>query len=155
MTSWRGGQIEDEVGEDFLQRLRRQIGFVRRAAPDVVAGIDRLQFRGDLGADGRPYAVAADHDIGVLDAAATEVNANAAAVLPHSLERSAEMIMRGIDGRTQQPLQTIPRGQDLAQRPFRGDAALLVDGEPLRHFDAEVGVPAPLRCSASSSSGGS
>ena len=131
-------QIEDEVGEDVLQCPRRQIGLARRAAPDVVTGIDRLQFRCQLGADGGAHAVTADHDIGVLDAAAAEVNANAAAVLLHSLERPAEMIMRGIDGRAQQPLQTIPRGQDLAQWPLRGDAALPVDGEPFLYFDAEV-----------------
>src|SRR5580693_1086765 len=48
------------------------------------------------------------------------------------------MVMRGIDSRAQQPLQTIPRGQDLAQRPLRGDAALPVDGEPFWYFDAEI-----------------
>ena len=131
-------QIEHEIREDFLQRLRREIGLVRRAAPDVIAGVGRLQLRRDLAAHGRADAVAADQDVGLLDAAAVEMHAHAAAVLLDALECPAEMVVRGIDGRAQQALQPIPRGQDLPQRPLGGDAALPVDGDALRHLDAEV-----------------
>ncbi len=101
-------QVEHEIREDFLQRLRREISFVRRAAPDVIAGIAGLQFGRDLPAHGRADAVAADQDVGLLDAAAVEMHAHAAAVLLDALECPAEMVMRGIDGRAEQALQPVP-----------------------------------------------
>ena len=73
-----------------------------------------------------------------FDAAAVEVHAHAAAVLLDALERPAEMIVRRIDGLAQQPLQPVPRGQDLPQRPLAGDAALAVDRDALGHLDAEL-----------------
>ena len=66
------------------------------------------------------------------------MNAHAAAVLLDALERPAEMIARRIDGIAQQPLQAVPRGEDLPERAFVRDAALTVDGDALLHLDAEV-----------------
>ena len=131
-------QIEHEVREDLLERLRREVGFIRRSAPDVVAGIDRLQLRRDLSAHGRADAVAADQDVGVFDTAAIEMHAHAAAVLFDALERPAEMVVRRVDGLAQQPLQPIPGCQDLPQRALAGDAPLAIDGDPFRYLDAEL-----------------
>ena len=117
-------QVEAEIRKNLFQRLRRQIGLVRRAAPDVVAGIGRLQLRRDLAAHRRADAVAADQDVGILDPAAVEVHPHAAAVLLDALERPAEMVVRRIDGLAQQPLQPVPRREDLPQRTFAGDAAV-------------------------------
>ena len=138
MTCCRFGQYSTKYGKDLAQRLRREVGFVRRAAPDVIAGVDRLQFGRDLRAHAGADAVAADQDVGVLDAAAGELHAHAALVLVDALEIPAEMIVRRIDRRAQQALQLVPRGHDLPQRPLFGDAALPVERDALGHLDAEV-----------------
>ncbi len=46
--------------------------------------------------------------------------------------------MRGIYGRAQQPLQTVPRRQNLSKRSLIGNAALAVNGDPFGHLDAEA-----------------
>jgi len=50
----------------------------------------------------------------------------------------AEMVVRGIDGFAQEPLQSVPRGEDLPQRTFADDASLAVDGDALLDLDAEI-----------------
>src|SRR5260370_40272551 len=40
--------------------VRREIGFVRRTAPDVIAGIDRLHLRREVSADAGPKPVTSD-----------------------------------------------------------------------------------------------
>src|SRR5262249_38730357 len=67
-----------------------------------------------------------------------EMHADLAAVLLDALEGMAEVIVRGIDGRAQQPLQPVPRGQDLLQGALADDATLPVDGDAPRNLDAEV-----------------
>src|SRR4249919_1936004 len=73
----------------------------------------------------------------MLDASAGKLHAYAAFVLVDTLEIPAEMVVRLVDGRAQEALQTIPRGQHLPQRPLIRDAALAVDGDALGHLDAE------------------
>src|SRR5262249_24880422 len=73
-----------KIREDAFARRRAWIGFVRRAAPDVVAGIDRLDRGCDLGAHARADAVAADEDIGALAMPAGEMHDDAGAVLLHA-----------------------------------------------------------------------
>ena len=106
-------QEEDEIGKDALQRLGGEIGLVGRSTPDVIAGIDRLHLRRDLRAHAGADAVAAHQQIGALDAALGEVDADPVPVLLDALEGVAEMVVRGIDGLAQQPLQPVPGGQDL------------------------------------------
>ena len=67
-----------------------------------------------------------------------KLHAHAALVLLDALEIPAEVIMRRIDGVAQQPLQPVPRGEDLPQRPLVGDAAVAVDRDALGHLDAEI-----------------
>src|SRR5262249_42842573 len=77
-------------------------------------------------------------NVGVLDAAAGKLHAHPAPVLIDALEIPAEMVTRLVDGGAQQPLQSVPRGQDLPQRALVGDAAITVDGDTLGHLDTEV-----------------
>ena len=130
--------IQNEIREYLAQRLRREVGFVRRSAPDVVAGVDRLQFWGDLRAHAGADAVATHQDVGVFHAAAGELHAHAAFVLVDALEIPAEVIVRGIDGRPQQALQLVPRGHDLPKWPLLGDAAQTVERDALGDLDAEI-----------------
>ena len=130
-------QKEGEVRIDLAPRPLRQIGLVGSAAPNVVAGVDRLHLRGHLAAHARTNAVAANQDVGVFDAAVGERHAHAALVLVDTLEIPAEMVVRGIDGGAQQALQPVPRAEDLAQWPLLGDAAVAVDGDALGYLDAE------------------
>src|SRR5581483_10096191 len=97
------------------------------AAPDVIAGIDRLHLRRHLTAHAGADAVAADQDVGLLHAAVGEHDAHAAPVLLDALEIAAEMVVRRIDGGAQQPLQAVPGGEDLPQRPLVLDAAVAVE----------------------------
>ena len=126
-----GQEEARNTGKMLAQRLRREVGLVRRAAPDVVAGIDRLHLRRDLRAHAGADAVAADQEVGALDAAVGEMHAHAALVLLDALEAAAEMVVRGIDGLAQQPLQPVPGGEDLPQRPLADDAAVAVEGDAL------------------------
>src|SRR5262249_30589748 len=107
------GQEEREVREDTFARLRLEISLVRRATPNVIAGIDWLDRRRELGAHARADAVAADEDIGAFAAAASKMHGDAGAVLLHALEGVAEMVTRRIDGLAQEPLQPVPRGKNL------------------------------------------
>ena len=94
-----------------------------------------MQFRRDLAAHGGADAIAADQDVGILDATAVEMNAHAAAVLLDALERPAEVIVRRVDGGAEQPLQAVPRGKDLRQQPLVGDAAMAVDIKSYLPYD--------------------
>jgi len=132
------GQEEHEVGKYALARRRGEGGLGRRAAPDVIAGIDRLHFGRDLCADGGTDAVAAHQQIGALDAAIGEMDTDPFALRLDALERMTEVVVRGIDRLAQQPLQPVPGGQDLPQRSFADDAAVAVDGDAFRHLDAEI-----------------
>ncbi len=60
------------------------------------------------------------------------------AVLLHALEAVAEMIVRGIHGLAQQPLQPVPGGQDLPQPAFADHPALAVDGDAPGDLDPEI-----------------
>src|SRR5882757_2245609 len=60
------------------------------------------------------------------------------AILLDALEGAAEVIVRGIDGLAQQPLQPVPRGQDLPQWAFADHPSLAIDGDALRYLDAEI-----------------
>ena len=71
-------------------------------------------------------------------AALGEMDADALPVLLDALEGVAEMVVRGIDGLAQQPLQPVPGGQDLPQRALADDAPLAVDGDALFDLDAEI-----------------
>ncbi len=130
-------QEEHEIREDVAQRLRREVGLVGRAAPDVVAGVDRLHVGGDLGAHAGADAVAADHEVGILHDAVGEMHAHAAAVLLDMGKRMAEVIVRGIDGLAQQTLQPVPRGEDLRQAALADHTTGAVDGDAPLHRDAE------------------
>ena len=137
------GQIERVERVDGAPGLGREISLVRRAAPDVIAGIDRADLGRQLRAHARAHAVAADQNVAMLDLAAGKICAgkfdpHAALVLIDPLEIMAEMIMRIVDGGAQQPLHPVPGGHDLRQRAFVGDAPGAVDGDALSHFDAEI-----------------
>src|SRR5262249_44319864 len=108
-----GGEEGGEGGEEVWGGVGLGMGFVRRAAPDVIAGIDRLDRGRDLGAHARADAVTADEDIGALAMPAGEMHDDAGAVLLHALEGMAEMVTRRIDGLAQEPLQPVPRGENL------------------------------------------
>src|SRR5581483_3458877 len=73
----------------------------------------------------------------LLHAAVGEHDAHAAPVLLDALEIAAEMVVRRIDGGAQQPLQAVPGGEDLPQRPLVLDAAVAVERDALGHLDAE------------------
>ena len=76
--------------------------------------------------------------IGALDPAFGKLDADALPVLLDALERVAEVVMRGIDGLAQQPLQPVPGGQDLRQPPFADHAPLAVDGDAFLDLDSEI-----------------
>jgi hypothetical protein len=138
MICCRCGRKNVEVRENAFARLRPEIGFVRRAAPDVIAGIDRLDRGRDLGAHARADTVAADEDIGAFAAAAGKMHDDAGAVLLHALEGVAEMVTRRIDGLAQEPLQPIPGGENLRQIFLSDDAPVAVESDAFLDFDAEV-----------------
>ena len=72
--------------------VRREIGFIRRTAPDGIAGIDRLYLRREVSADAGPKPVTSDKQIGTFTATVGEIDVNAAAVLIDALKHIAEMI---------------------------------------------------------------
>src|SRR5262245_30189878 len=131
-------QKEREVRENAFARLPLEIGFVGRAAPDVVAGIDRLDRGCDLRAHAGTDAVAADEDIGALVAPASEMHDDAGAVLLHALEGMAEVVMGRVDGLAQEPLQAVPGGENLRQVFLCDHAPVAVECDALLDFDAEV-----------------
>src|SRR5260221_2729884 len=135
------GQEEGEVRENACARLIGKIGFLRRAPPDVIAGIDRLHLRRNVLAHARPDAVAAAEEIGAFAFAADEVHEHTGAVLLDALERVAEMVIPLIDGPAHEPLQPIPGGEDLRQMLFRNHASVSIEGDPFFDLDAEVAGP--------------
>ena len=140
-------QEEREVRENAFARLRPEIGFVRRAAPDVIAGIDRLDRGRDLDAHARADAVAADEDIGALAASAGEMHDDAGAVLLHALEGVAEMVSRRSRCSRSHEVRICGRYFSAITRPSRSRAMRFSTSTPRSR------VPAPLARSASSNSG--
>src|SRR6476661_10172574 len=131
-------QVEREQWIDRVERVRCEVGFVRRAAPDVVAGIDRLHVWSHLPAHTRPNSVAADENIRMLDALAGKLHAHSALILVDPCEIPSEMITGLVDGLPQEPLQAIPGCEDLPQRPLVGDAAFAVDRDALGYLDTKI-----------------
>src|SRR6266481_8753975 len=52
--------IEGVIRKHGPAGVRREIGFVRRTAPDVIDGIDRLHLRREVSADAGPKPVTSD-----------------------------------------------------------------------------------------------
>ena len=77
--------------------MRREIGFIRRTAPDVIAGIDRLHLRCEAGSDIGPKSITSDKQICSFVTAVGEINVNAVAVLLYALEHVSVMIMLSVD----------------------------------------------------------
>lgn len=59
-------QIERQLVEDGPTRRRRDVPLLRDAAPDDIAGVDRLDVRLVLLAHGRTIPVRADEDIAMF-----------------------------------------------------------------------------------------
>ena len=98
--------------------FRRKIGLIRRAAPEVIAGIDRLHLRQR---DGRARWNGTRHkheQIGTLTPAVGETDPNTAAVLLDALEDMPEMIALTIDRLYQQLPQSVPGRDDLKHWPL-------------------------------------
>jgi len=72
-------------------------GLVRRTAPDVITGINRLRFGCELVADARPKSITSDKQICSFVTAVGEINVNAVAVLLYALEHVSVMIMLSVD----------------------------------------------------------
>src|SRR5262249_40601101 len=90
-------QEERIVGEHCSAGFRREIRFIRRAPPNVIAGINRLHVRNEVGADARAKPVASNKEIGALTAPVGKMNVNAATVLLNALEDMSEMIALPVD----------------------------------------------------------
>jgi hypothetical protein len=131
-------QEERIIGKHRPAGFRRKIGFVRRAAPNVIAGIVRLRRRRELGAHARPKTVASDQEIGFFSAAVGEMDSNAAAILLDALERMPKMIALAIDRLEQGLAQPIPRRNDLQLRLFRDDIAAAVECDALVNDNADI-----------------
>src|SRR5262249_11703062 len=102
-------QKEGEVRKQLIQRPQRQICFVRRATPDVIASIVRLYFGQDRRAHGGANTVAPNKDCALFNPPTGEMNANTRTILLDALKVPTEMVMGWVDGIAQQPLQPIPR----------------------------------------------
>src|SRR5690348_16156636 len=77
--------------------------------------------------------------IALCDIAYCETHAHAPAfAMFDARERVPEMVVGRVDGEPQQPLQAIPGGEDLRQRPLSDDAACAIDSDTLCYFDAEL-----------------
>ena len=63
-------QEEGEIRKDLVKRALRETRFIRRTAPDVIAGIDRLHLGHYRSTDTGADTVAAYENITVLDAPA-------------------------------------------------------------------------------------
>ena len=85
-------QEEGKIGKHCPAGVRREVRIIWRAAPDVIAGIDRLHFRREVRADGGPEPITSDKQIGTLRATVAEVDLNATTVLLNALEHISEMI---------------------------------------------------------------
>src|SRR5262245_11767253 len=131
-------QKEGEIRKHLVQRTARQICFVGRTAPDVIARIDWLH----VGQDRSPYTgadtIAANEDGALLNPPAREMNANAGAILLEALKVPAEVVMGWINGVAQHPLQPIPGGEDLRQVFFADHAPGPVERDALIDFDTKV-----------------
>src|SRR5207244_5444999 len=86
------GQEEGEIRKNARARLLAEIGFLRRAAPDVIARIDRLHLGRNLLAHARADSIAADEEIGAFPFAAREVHVDAGAILLDALERTTPVV---------------------------------------------------------------
>src|SRR5262249_45821604 len=133
-----GSGEEDVVRENACSRLRAEVGFVRDGAPDVVPRVDRLYARRDLRAHGGADSVRTDQDVGALATAAGEMRNHARAVLVDALETVAEVIASLVDGLAQQPLQPIPRSQDLRQGLFSDHPPIAIQGDSFLDLAAQV-----------------
>jgi hypothetical protein len=91
------GQEEGIIGKHRPAGFRREVGFIRRATPDVIPRIDRLHLRREMGADTGPESITSDQQIGALTPAVGELDVNAAAILLDPLEHMSEMITLSID----------------------------------------------------------
>jgi hypothetical protein len=91
-------QEERVIGKHSLAGLRQKIGFIWRAAPNEIAGVDRLHLRSEATTHTRSEPVAPDDEIGTLAAPVCEMKMDAAAVLLDVLEHVSEVIVLSIDG---------------------------------------------------------
>src|SRR5262249_45475881 len=71
-------------------------------------------------------------------APAGETRHHARTVLVDALEAVAEVVASLVDGLAQQPLQPIPRSQDLRQVLFADHASIAIQGDSFLDLDAEV-----------------
>ena len=147
-------QEEHEIGKDAAQRFRREIGLVRRAAPDVVARVDRLHLRRDLRAHAGADAVAADQQVGAFDAALGEMDADAVGRPARRARRCdrdgsapGSMVSRSSRCSRSQEVRICRNGRSPMTRPSRSMVMRLCTSMPRSR------VPAPLFSSASSNSG--
>ena len=92
-------------------------------------------------AHARADAVAADEEIGALALSAGEVHEHARAILLDALEGVAEVIACLRDRRPHEPLQPVPRGEDLRQMLFRDHPAIAVKRDAFVHLDAKITGP--------------
>src|SRR5439155_1920264 len=132
------GQEEGEIRKNARARLLAQIGFLRRAAPNVIARIDWLHLGRNLLAHARADSIAADEEIGAFPFAAGEVHVDAGAVLLDALERITEVIMRLVDGREHEPLHPYPGGEDLRQMLLRDHPTAVIECDAFFDDDAEL-----------------
>src|SRR5690242_5100203 len=61
------GEKKREIGKDAAQGFRRKVDFTRRAAPDVIPGINGLHFGGELRAHAGTNTIAAHEQITLCD----------------------------------------------------------------------------------------
>src|SRR5262249_31754474 len=147
------GQMKCEQRVDARQGLRCEVRLIGRAAPDIIAGINRLHVRRQLPAYARANAVAADQNVRMLDAAVGEFHAHAAVVLVDVLEVMAEVVVAFLDRcahkrcRRSHEVRICRNGRSPVTRPL-WSMAMRFDTSTPRFF-----VPAPLASSASNNSG--
>src|SRR5207253_2979793 len=91
------GEKERVIGKHGPAGFRREVGLVRRATPNVIAGADRLYLLRDLAANTRAKAVAGHEQIGTLAAAVGKVNADAISILFDAFKYVPEMVALTID----------------------------------------------------------
>src|SRR6516165_7199059 len=131
-------QVEGEIGKHLIQRTQRQIRFVRRTAPDVIASIDRPHSREDRSAYTGTDTIAANEDSAVFHSPAREMNANARTILLDALKVPTEVVMRWIYGIAQQPLKPIPGCENLRQVLFADYVPGAVERDAFINLDSKV-----------------
>jgi hypothetical protein len=75
------GQKVADIGKNSPTGFWRQIGLIRRPAPEVITRVDRLHVRCDLAANTRTKSIASNQQISALAAVIGETNVNTAADL--------------------------------------------------------------------------